>query len=206
MNDVIMKQSNTNGFLTGSESRALVELGKQNDANSKAKNTAIQKTVGLAVGKIPVVGSVASMVANQVEVFDVKDKDAAEQSATTNKAQRSRASKNQVTAELLNSDLFSQEELAHMSQQIVDDKEQAKTIIDDQGNNHVKGMKPSELADGSDMSSDTSTGLWRVGQNLHNSTFNFSTVPETKFEEGCARANNASGKASADDPSWWKEK
>ena len=146
------------------------------------------------------------MAANSVEIYDVSDKDAAEQSAVTNKAQRSRASKNQVTAELLNSGLFSQAELAQMSQQIVDDEKQAETIIDDQGNNHVKGMKPSELADGSDMSSDTSTGLWRVGQNLHNNTFNFSTMPETKFEEGCARANNASGKASADDPSWWKEK
>lgn len=206
VNDVIMKQSNTNGFLTGSESRALVELGKQNDANSKAKNTVIQKTAGLTLGKIPIVGNIASTVASQVEVYDVKDKDAAEQSAITNKAQRSRASKNQVTAELLNSGLFSPTELAHMSKQIKDDKEQAKTIIDDEGNNHVKDMKPSELADGSDISSDTSTGLWRVGQNLHNQTFDFSTLPETKFEEGCARANNASGKASADDPSWWKEK
>ena len=221
VNDVIMKQSNTNGFLTGSENRALVELGKQNDANSKAANKVIQKTAGLTLGKIPIVGSVASMLANQVEVYDVGDEDAAEQSAVTNKGQRSRASKNQVTAELLKSDLFTPAELAQMSTQIVDDKEQAETIIDDDGNNHVKNMKPSELADGSDMSSDTSTGLWRVGQNLHNNTFDFSTVPDTKFEEGYTRASNATGKASADatgkaspdatgkasadDPSWWED-
>ncbi|VEG28922.1 Uncharacterised protein [Actinomyces howellii] len=107
LNAAMADQSRTNGFFAGAASRYGVESAGEADRNAESGNN----TLSFVAGLIPYAGPMASYLVGEGKPFDVSNEDAARTEANEIKAQASGLNSDQLTLALLNSGLYSEDEL-----------------------------------------------------------------------------------------------
>jgi len=107
--DAVKDQSRTNGFVAGAVAHQATVQGKKIDKDNQAVNDIASTTAGMI--PVPYVNTASSFVVTQLKPFGSDQQDAAAKDSENAQSASANYNDMQVTASLLNSGLYSQEDL-----------------------------------------------------------------------------------------------
>jgi hypothetical protein len=200
--DAVDRQSQTNGFFAGAQGRTLVEVANNKDAHNRFSNSIVSYGVGL----IPVAGGVAQLLMSHDDMtpFSVSNAQSAETSAQANLTEMKRLNSDQLTLQLLNSGVYSDEDVKAAKSRVTKDISAVELVVDENGKSKVEKISPEDLAkaNSSDKNSRGAVGqgISRLGEELYGGGIDVRASSKQSFDDGANTAKPESGGAPAD--SW----
>ncbi|MDU0348417.1 DUF6571 family protein [Actinomyces sp. MRS3W] len=182
LHKAVTAQSRTNGFFAGASTHQLIALAEQKDST----NQDVTKVTSFLVGLIPVTGSVASLGIDLADPYGADNADEARNQAEDIENAAATANNRQLTLALLNSGLYTAEDL-QATLKLINNTISVPNVIDEDGNILTQDMTPEQLAD-----PDTGAGLSAVGNHLYSPAhpeLNFTDSRTEGFKEGHGSAN-----------------
>ncbi|WP_083565487.1 DUF6571 family protein [Actinomyces glycerinitolerans] len=192
--NAVTAQSRTNGFFAGASAQQLIALGKKKDSANEDANTIASSLVGL----IPVVGPAASLGIDVSDPFGTDNAEDASSQAVHARNTAAADNNRQITLALLNSGLYTPEDLKATLERDGTSVDSLK-VIDRDGNNLTENMTPEQLTD-----YDFGVGLEEIGKKLYSPTksgLDFTKTREDEFNKGYY-ASNPDGEDAEPDGEW----
>lgn len=156
--EAVSDQCKTNGFITGAASYQYVGLARRADSRATSSNNVASFLAGL----IPVAGPAASVLVSEGKPFSVDNESEALAQANQTRSDASSMNRAQLTVALLNSGVYSAEELLAAAEAAGGGRD-VYTVIDGATGDPLTGdMDPSTIT-----SVEVRNGLDLVGNHLH---------------------------------------
>ncbi|WP_136194567.1 DUF6571 family protein [Actinomyces procaprae] len=192
----VRSQSRTNAFFAGAAAHQLVAMAEKDDSASDDANSVTSFLAGL----IPVAGPVLSLGVDLGEPFSTDNADQARNQAEEIENTAINANNRQLTLALLNSGLYTQDDLKATLENAGTSVD-ALRVIDQDGNNLTQNMTPEQLAD-----PNTGAGLEEIGNNLYSPTnpkLDFTGTRDEGIDKGWQATNPDS--STAPSHTWGKD-
>lgn len=197
INDIVDRQSKTNGFFAGAQGRTLVEVANNKDMKQRFKNN----TVSYGVGLIPVAGGVGRLLMSNDDMtpFSVDNAAKARTASESNKQEMKRLNSDQLTLQMLNSGVYSDAEVKAAAGS-ASDKSNVSLVVDEKGKSKVSDIKPEDLAKVNSKGANTGVadGISRLGEQLHGNGVDIRSSSKTTFDDGFKIANPGDDASPAD--------